>query len=119
MRLAHLNMTDPSSQCPVGFRVEAANEKMFCIRDTSSAGCGSMHLDSPTHKCMDMFVDTRTIHQMHLMYKVYCSSNEPLYVDGVSITYGTPPTHIWTYVAGYLETGSDAYNCLCTHTHLN
>ena len=42
MRVAHLNMTDPSSQCPVGFRVETANNTRFCIRDTSSAGCGSM-----------------------------------------------------------------------------
>ena len=42
MRVAHLNMTDPSSQCPVGFRVETANNTRFCIRNTSSAGCGSM-----------------------------------------------------------------------------
>ena len=38
MRVAHLNMTDPSSQCPAGFRVETSNNKRFCIRD-SSAGC--------------------------------------------------------------------------------
>ena len=25
------------------------------------------------------------------------------YVDGASITYGTPPTHIWTYAAGNHE----------------
>ena len=42
MRVAHLNMTDPSSQCPVGFRVETATNTRFCIRDTRSAGCGSM-----------------------------------------------------------------------------
>ena len=29
--------------------------------------CCLNHLDSPTHKCVDMFVDTRTSHQMHLM----------------------------------------------------
>ena len=39
---AHLNMTDPSSQCPVGFRVETATNTRFCIKDNSSAGCGSM-----------------------------------------------------------------------------
>ena len=42
MRVAHLNMTDPSSQCPVCFRVDAANNTRFYIRDTSSAGCVSM-----------------------------------------------------------------------------
>ena len=34
MRVAHLNMTDPSSQCPATFRVETANNTRFCIRNT-------------------------------------------------------------------------------------
>ena len=44
------------------------------------------------------------------------TSSEPLsgnYVDGVSITYGTPPNHLWTYVAGNSEAfGTDA-DCPC------
>ena len=28
------------------------------------------------------------------------------YIDGVSITYGTPRTHIWSYTAGASESGS-------------
>ena len=46
MRVAYLNMTDLSSQCPVGFRVETANNTRVCIRDTTSAGCGSMLFES-------------------------------------------------------------------------
>ena len=35
------------------------------------------------------------------------------YVDGVSITYSTPPAHIWTYVAGVRENGQDPIDCPC------
>ena len=34
------------------------------------------------------------------------------YVDGVSITYGTPRKHIWTYALGYSEVGS-SNSCPC------
>jgi len=34
------------------------------------------------------------------------------YVDGVSITYGTPRKHIWTYAVGGSEAGSP-YSCPC------
>ena len=36
MKIAHLNMTDPSSQCPAGFTLQTANNKRFCVRDTSA-----------------------------------------------------------------------------------
>ena len=44
MKIAHLNMTDPSSQCPAGFTLQTANNKRFCVRDTSACidGCCSM-----------------------------------------------------------------------------
>ena len=33
------------------------------------------------------------------------------YVDGVSITGGSPRQHIWTLMAGVSELGSSVYNC--------
>ena len=36
------------------------------------------------------------------------------YVDGLSITYDTPRRHLWTYAAGYSDSGSlGAANCPC------
>ena len=38
------------------------------------------------------------------------------YVDGVSITHGSPRTHIWTYAAGAsdnLVSGSEVFSCPC------
>ena len=36
------------------------------------------------------------------------------YMDGVSITYGEPRQHIWSYVAGPYETHSAVSNCSCS-----
>ena len=35
------------------------------------------------------------------------------YVDGVSITHGTPRKHIWTYAAGLGEARTDGFACPC------
>jgi hypothetical protein len=41
------------------------------------------------------------------------------YVDGVSLTHGSPRQHIWTFAAGLDEVGSiPQYNCACTNTNL-
>ena len=66
MKVANHNMTDPSSQCPVGFRIETAANTRFCIKDNSSAGCGSMlfepfGLTYSQSACVDMFVNTCAI----------------------------------------------------------
>ena len=113
MRVAYLNMTDPSSQCPVGFRVETATSIRFCIRNTSSAGCRSIIYNSfgvtYSQICGRVrgysFATTDGFH-----YNVPLNGS---YADGVSITYGTPPTHVWTYASGHQETGNEGLNCPC------
>ena len=40
------------------------------------------------------------------------------YVDGVSITYGTPPTHIWTYATG-ASVSSNTYRILAGFNNLS
>ena len=124
MRMAHLNMTDPSSQCPAGFRVETSNNKRFCIRDTSSAGCQPITAESfglTYSRVCGYFrgypFRTQDAFRRHLPpgSDVSLSGN---YVDGVSITYGTSPniSHIWTYAAGLAEVDNNNYRgniCPC------
>ena len=38
------------------------------------------------------------------------------YVDGLSITHGSPRQHVWMYVAGLTDRGSYSVNCPCTLT---
>ena len=41
------------------------------------------------------------------------------YVDGVSLTHGSPRHHIWTFAAGLDEVGTRPdFNCPCTNTEL-
>ena len=40
------------------------------------------------------------------------------YVDGVSITYGTPRKHIWTYAIGFNEVESRHCPCTISRGHL-
>ena len=119
MRVANINMTDPSSQCPASFRVETANNKRFCIRDTSSVGCGSMLFESFELSYSQVCGYVRGYSQDStgafakpdgVVRNVSLSGN---YVDGVSITYGTPPTHLWTYAAGSFSETNTIYNCPC------
>ena len=119
MRVAYFNMTDPSSQCPAGFRIETANNKRFCIRDTSSAGCGSMLFESfelPYSQVCGYVRGYPMITPDGFANPDGVVRNVPLngnYVDGVSITYGTPPTHLWTYVAGARSESYGVHNCPC------
>ena len=119
MRVAYFNMTDPSSQCPASFRIETANNKRFCIRDISSAGCGSMLFESFELPYSQVCGYVRGYSQDStdaFANPVAVVRNVPLsgnYVDGVSITYGTPPTHLWTYAAGSLSETHNVYNCPC------
>ena len=35
------------------------------------------------------------------------------YIDGLSITHGTPRQHIWTYAIGHTDGHSGSFNCPC------
>ena len=108
MRVAHINVTNSSSQCPDGFKVETANSKSFCIRNTTEGGC--------TNALFQTF---------GLSYSEICGyirgygyratdgfSSRP--ADGIKITYDDPPNHVWTYAAGlYQNCSGYSQNCPC------
>ena len=114
-RVFRLNLTNPSSQCPTGFSLTTQNGIRFCTRSDSGVGCTGINTDNYglnyTQVCgfaRGYAFNTPDAFGIHDR-----SSSEPLsgnYVDGVSITYGTPPNHLWTYAAGHRENGQD---CPC------
>ena len=115
-RVAYLNMSDPSHQCPPIWREYSANGVRACGRPTNATGpsCYSMYyysIGSYTKVCGRV-----------IGYQVGSTDafNEQLntiddaYVDGVSITYGEPRMHIWTYAAGLSNVFISDINALCT-----
>ena len=127
MRVAYFNvtdpsMTDPSRQCPVGFRLETINNHIACVRNsTTTNGCA--HISTETFGLTYSSVCGYVRGYMgNFGFAFRYSSNVPLsgtYVTGVSITYGTPPTHIWTYVTAYdgpTNSNGNLRNCPCSTT---
>ena len=127
MRIADVN-TNRGDTCPSGWR----SYKSYCTGG-SAAGCHSAHFltNSTTYTkvcgkvlgyqkgTMDCFFPTIYAHGKANYYRPQTSSRslDGVYVDGISITTGSPRKHVWTYAVGL----SDNYNypqlnCPCAKT---
>ena len=111
-RIAHIDMKEQQN-CPSPLRTLTSPKRM-CVQQQTTAGCTSVRYPTPcvpfTRICgqaagymftspdgLDAISTTKTI-------------NNP-YVDGLSITYGNPRRHVWTYAAGHIR------RCLCHPNH--
>ena len=118
-RVAYLNMTDPSQQCSPAWREYNTSGVRACGRPVSSSEscpatlysinrqysrvCGRVigyQVESP-----DGFFQFHAVHGLNRAF-----------MDGISITYGDPRHHIWSYVAGAYENriGHTISNCPCS-----
>ena len=125
MRVAHIDMRNTSVNCPAPLTQNQldSGERVCVSTNTARASCDSVIF--PTH---------------HLSYKHVCGSAvgfsygypcafwyyknggqntiDHTYVNGLSITYGPQNgrNHIWTYAAGFQESGTQDCNCPCAAT---
>ena len=117
-RVAFLNMSDPSQQCPSAWRLVTTNGVRACGRPASSGS-----------SCPGTFYSA-TIEYQRVCGRVIGYQDESpdgflnadrsindIYMDGVSITYGQPRNHIWSYVGGVTETSipHTVNNCPCSN----
>lgn len=119
MRVANLDMTDPSQTCPGGLRL-VSTPRRTCGRSISSPGCSSA------------FFSTQGVSYCRVCGRVigyqYSSPNaffayqhdqgitiNDYYVDGVSLTRGSPRQHIWSFAATLDETNRDRHICPCSN----
>ena len=122
-RVAYLNMTDPSQQCPSAWTLQtrSSEPRRLCGRtSTTSASCDSVTYSTfginYSHVCgrvigyqsraPDAFRNQRS------------QTIEGYYVDGVSLTHGSSGSrqHIWTFAAGAVENNPSTYplySCPC------
>ena len=135
-RLGYLDMTDATVNCPSGFRLHQSGGVSACGRATSSVGsCVSVQF--PSNGISYSQVCGRVVgyqwgspdavypgrYQNEAYGSVIDSSHNDIdsyYVDGVSITRGSPRQHVWTLIAGYNEasnyshTNDGRLNCPCS-----
>ena len=105
--VAYLNMSNSTHDCPSGFQVrqDDMNGVRACIRPIMDGGCVSVTF--PTNAATFSQVCGRVIGYQFLgphgfRHGDITQINET-YVDGVSLTYGSPRQHIWTFAAEALE----------------
>ena len=108
-RVAYLNMSDPSQQCPSVWR-EITTPHRVCGRRSTGGLCqgvayttGSEQYDQVCGRIIGYQIGGPTAFDGP-------GNIDAPYLDGVSVTYGSPRHHIWSFVAGH-EEGQHESNC--------
>ena len=122
-RVAYLNMTDPTHQCPPAWR-EIAEPVRTCGRtnETVQSGGGCSSVSFSTLNISFSHICGRIIGYQSgspSAFEPYSASRftriEDPYVEGVVITRGTEKEHVWTFAASLQESGIVAHACPCTN----
>ena len=104
MRVAHIDMSGPQRTCPSQVRTLTFPLRM-CARGTSAAGCSSVQYStlglSFTRVCGQAIGYMYGSPDGLDAHSVSTKTIDSTYVDGLSITYGSPRRHLWTYAAGH------------------
>ena len=117
-RVAYIDTTQGTT-CPPGLRevTNSALNKRACGRSVNT-GCSSVTFPSGgsyTHVC-----GRARGYQFYTTDAFYASQGNSIndaYVDGLSITRGSPRKHIWSYVSGHQEkklSNGHTWQCPCT-----
>ena len=136
-RIAYLDMSDSTEVCPPGFRLYQSEGVRACGRQGLSASCQSVKF--PSKGINYSQVCGRVVGYQYgtpdAMYAGVYQDEEPYgsklapehfninsyYVDGISLTRGSPRQHIWTFIAAPLEASivlDGRYNCPCSQGSL-
>ena len=115
-RLAYLNMSDTTQNCPSGFRVYQSGGVRACGRPvTSSGSCVSVQF--PSNGISYSQVCGRVVGYQYGSTDAVSETVNNLnsyYIDGVSITRGSPRQHVWSLFAGVWSDYTDSNNsCPC------
>ena len=121
-RIAYLDMSDSTEVCPPGFKLYQSGGVRSCGRQSPNSGsCQSVKFPSHgkySQVCGKLvgyqYSGTDALDQTRGTGLTSHNDINSYYVDGISLTYGSPRQHIWTFISGYSESvqRSDV-NCPC------
>ena len=111
-RLGKLDMTEHSERCPVPFTYAKQGQTRLCGKN--KRGCESLILPSYGIKYSQVCGRVRG-YQWRGTDAFYRSVNDinKAYLDGVSITRGSPRKHIWSFASGLTEQQTNQNACPC------
>ena len=116
-RVAYLNMTDPQSQrCPSVWREYNSNGFRACGRPVSTVASqpGKLYTTHRQYSKVCGRIIAIQVASPDGFHSINTGINEG-YIDGVSVTYGSPRTHIWSFVGSYSEQATESNACPCDY----
>ena len=115
-RVAHLNMTDPTQQCPSAWREYNTNQFRTCGRPVSSVASRPSQIFPISHQYSKICgrVIGIQVASPDAFYHGGSSNINEGYIDGVSITHRHPRHHIWSYAGAVSEVSNNV--CPCTYS---
>ena len=119
MRVANLDMADPTQNCPAGFQlINRTSPPLHTCGRPGPAGCVSMAFQ--TYGVDYSNVCGRVSDYQHQSSDAFHRSNIDLtYVDGISLTHGQSlPNTIWTIAGTIHETSTGSGVCPCTQSDI-
>ena len=116
MRIANVDMRNNDSQCPPGLVYNVTEGRRLCRKPSLAPGCS-----------LTTFATQGTMYNKVcgkvVGYKYYNTNGfgpsrvtpgiNETYVDGISITHGSPRQHIWTLAAAMDEAYTEYSDCPC------
>ena len=108
-RLAYLDMSDNTQGCPFGFQEYSGQS----IRVCGNYGLGCKSIRFPTNGIAYTQICGRVIGYQKGTTNGIRSSGDinSAYLDGVSITRGSPREHVWSYIAGLRSDWASSCPC--------
>ena len=107
-RLAYLDMSDATQNCPSGFRLYQSGGVRACGRTNSGAGCASVQFPSNGISYSQICGRVTGYQYAHPNGIDGQNNINSYYLDGVSITRGSPRQHVWSLLA---EVNQDRCPC--------
>ena len=103
-RLGYLDMTDATENCPSALRLYQSGGVRGCGRPVSGNGsCASVQFPS-NGISYSQICGRVTGYQFASTDATVTGNLNSNYVDGVSITRGSPRKHVWTLISGWSDT---------------
>ena len=103
-RVAFINMTDPNQDCPQGFNLSDYSVRSCSRVENGFNDCSNsvtFSVDSEYSQVCGRATAYRFgQHSAFFGYNVGVRDIDEAYVDGLSLTHGSPRTHIWTFASG-------------------
>ena len=117
-RITNLDMTDITNNCPSGWQLTTYAKRTCGRINTGSGTCDSTTFPVTGGEYRQVCGRVKAYqYEGPDAFRRGTGGLDDVYVDGVSITHGSPREHIWTFVAGLTEgDGCPACKCPCDTT---